>query len=265
MRQYAAALDGVKAQATTIGAERTKPGSFDALCVSYYRSPDFLGLRPSTQSARRHVLERFRRAHGSKPLRGLHCQHITTVIGAKADTPEAAKHLLKTLRIILSYAIAQGMLDSNPAAGIKKYRSQGEGHHSWSESENRTVRAASSGWQQGATGARLGPLHGAAQGRLLADGMAARNWRHHRGAPTENRRCSADPDASAVGSGLGIGATDQPDIPDNGARRAVHFERVWQLVARPLQRGRPATLLVSWTEKGGGNATSQCRMQRRSG
>jgi hypothetical protein len=135
MRQYATALDGVKAQARTIGAERTKPGSFDALCVSFYRSPDFLGLRSSTQSARRHILERFRQAHGSKPLRGLHRQHITTVIGAKADTPEAADHLLKTLRIILSYAVAQGMLDSNPAAGIKKYRSQGEGHHSWSESE----------------------------------------------------------------------------------------------------------------------------------
>ena len=34
MRQYATALDGVKAQAQNIGADRTKPGSFDALCVS---------------------------------------------------------------------------------------------------------------------------------------------------------------------------------------------------------------------------------------
>jgi integrase len=92
-------------------------------------------LRPSTQSARRHILERFRLAHGNKPLKGLHRQHITAVIGAKANKPEAANHLLKTLRIILGYAVAQGMLDSNPAAGIKKYRSQGEGHHSWSESE----------------------------------------------------------------------------------------------------------------------------------
>jgi integrase len=135
MRQYAAALDGVKAQAHNVGVERTRPGSFDALCVFYYRSPDFLGLRPSTQSARRHILERFRLAHGNKPLKGLHRQHITAVIGAKANKPEAANHLLKTLRIILGYAVAQGMLDSNPAAGIKKYRSQGEGHHSWSESE----------------------------------------------------------------------------------------------------------------------------------
>ena len=128
MRQYATALDGVKAQATSIGADRTKPGSFDALCVSYYRSPDFLGLRSSTQSARRHVLERFRQAHGVKP-------HISAVIGAKADKPEAANHLLKTLRIILAYAVAQGIIDSNPATGIKKYRSQGDGYHSWSEGE----------------------------------------------------------------------------------------------------------------------------------
>jgi integrase len=135
MRQYAVALDGVTAQAANVGAARTKPGSFDALCVSYFRSPDFRGLRPSTQTARRNVLEPFRLAHGSNPLRGLHRRHITAVIGAKADKPEAANHLLKTLRIILSYAVAQGMLDSNPASGVKKYRSQGEGHHSWSESE----------------------------------------------------------------------------------------------------------------------------------
>src|SRR5689334_20008439 len=94
MRQYAAALDGVKAQAGNIGAARTKPGSFDALCVSYFRSPDFRGLRPSTQSARRNILEPFRLAHGDKPLKGLHRQHITAVIGTKADKPEAANHLL---------------------------------------------------------------------------------------------------------------------------------------------------------------------------
>jgi integrase len=135
MRQYAEALDGVKAQAINVGAARTKPGSFDALCVSYFRSPDFRGLRPSTQSARRNIIEPFRLEHGTKPLKDLHRKHITAIIGAKADKPEAANHLLKTLRIILSYAVTQEMLDNNPAAGIKKYRSQGEGHHSWTESE----------------------------------------------------------------------------------------------------------------------------------
>src|SRR5262249_60770996 len=44
MRQYAAALDGVKAQAN-VGGGRTIPGSFDALCVS---SPEYRGLKAST-------------------------------------------------------------------------------------------------------------------------------------------------------------------------------------------------------------------------
>jgi hypothetical protein len=36
MREYAQALDSVKPQTGNIGAGRTKPGSFDALVVSYY-------------------------------------------------------------------------------------------------------------------------------------------------------------------------------------------------------------------------------------
>src|SRR6516225_1348470 len=53
MRQYAEALDGVTTQQTEIGAKRTKPGSFDALCVSYYRSHDFLNLKDITKADRR--------------------------------------------------------------------------------------------------------------------------------------------------------------------------------------------------------------------
>src|SRR5437763_16238688 len=68
MRQYATALDGVKAQEISIGATRTKPGSFDALAVAYYRSADFANLSPSTQAQRRNVIEKFRAAHGTKPI-----------------------------------------------------------------------------------------------------------------------------------------------------------------------------------------------------
>jgi integrase len=135
MRQYAAALDGVKAQASNIGSARTKPGSFNALCVSYYRSPDFLGLKASTQAVRRNIIEKFRSQHGDKPVRGLGRAHVKAIIGAKANTPEAANNLLKVLRVILGYAVDQEMIASNPTVGIKKYRSRGEGHHSWSEDE----------------------------------------------------------------------------------------------------------------------------------
>ena len=135
MRQYAAAFNGVKEQIKEVGAGRTDPGSFNALCVSYHRSPEFHDLKPSTQVMRRNIIEKFRLAHGSKLLKGLGVAHIKAIIGAKADTPEAANNLLKVLRVILGYAVSVGMIASNPAAGVKKYRSRGEGFHSWSEDE----------------------------------------------------------------------------------------------------------------------------------
>jgi integrase len=61
--------------------------------------------------------------------------HIKDIIGAKADTPEAADNLLKVLRVLLSYAVDQEMIDSNPSAKVKRYRSRGDGFHTWTEEE----------------------------------------------------------------------------------------------------------------------------------
>src|SRR5262249_34505673 len=124
MRQYAAALEGVTAQGQTVGAERTIPGSLNGLCVSYYRSPEFRGLKASTQATRTNIIERFRNEHGTKPIARLSRAHISDLIGAKAGTPEAANNLLKALRVILNYAVEIGMIATNPAIGVKRYKSR---------------------------------------------------------------------------------------------------------------------------------------------
>jgi integrase len=135
MRAYGNALEGVQEQRKEIGSARTIPGSFDALCVSYYRAPEFRGLKDSTQAVRRNIIERFRALHGTKPLKGLRHKHISDIIGAKVDTPEAANNLLKVLRVLLDYAVSQEMIDSNPASSVKRYRSRGGGIHTWTEEE----------------------------------------------------------------------------------------------------------------------------------
>jgi len=142
MRQYAAALEGVTAQASIVGASRTIPGSINALIVSYYRSPEFRGLKASTAMVRRNIIEAFRREHGNKPLARLERDHVKNIIGAKADTPEAANNLLKTLRLLLNHAVDVGMLASNPAIGVKRFKSRGEGFHTWSEAEVAQFEAA---------------------------------------------------------------------------------------------------------------------------
>jgi integrase len=137
MRQYATALEGVSTKATgNIGVERTKAGSFNALVVSYYRSPEFRGLKASTQVMRRNIIERFRLEHGDSPINRLARSHIKEIIGAKANTPEAANNLLKVLRVLLNYAVSVDMIPSNPTIGIKKYRSENpDGIHTWTEDE----------------------------------------------------------------------------------------------------------------------------------
>jgi integrase len=136
MRQYAAALERVQAEAGNVGAaKRTLPGSFSALCVSYYGSPEFRGLRASTQTVRRNIIERFRAEHGHRLLKDLERAHIRHIIGAKANTPEAANNLLKVLRVMLDYAVSINMAAHNPAVGVKRYTKKGEGIHTWTEAE----------------------------------------------------------------------------------------------------------------------------------
>src|SRR5512139_2473093 len=71
MRQYAAALDGVKARAKNIGSERTVAGTVDALVAAYLAplsSSPFKTLAPETQRTRRNILENFRKAYGTLPV-----------------------------------------------------------------------------------------------------------------------------------------------------------------------------------------------------
>src|SRR5215831_5690643 len=67
MRAYAAALDGVKAQTTNIGASCTIAGTVDALIADYLdpasTSPFKTGAK-ETQRTRRNILENFRKEYG---------------------------------------------------------------------------------------------------------------------------------------------------------------------------------------------------------
>ena len=60
-----AALEG-EAPRIDIGASRTKPGTINALVVSYFNSMAFQALAPETRRTRRNILERFRAEHGDK-------------------------------------------------------------------------------------------------------------------------------------------------------------------------------------------------------
>lgn len=120
------------------GATKTIPGSIDALIVSYYRSSDFLGLRPISQQVYRNIIERFRREHGTKPVAMLDREHIKRILGKIADRPAAANQLLKMIRLLMRHAVESGFRKDNPAIGIRKLKAETGGFRTWSEEEIET-------------------------------------------------------------------------------------------------------------------------------
>jgi integrase len=53
----------------------------------------------------------------------------------KANTPEAANNLRKVLRHLLDHGVALRMITANPVIGTKRFKTSGEGIHTWTEAE----------------------------------------------------------------------------------------------------------------------------------
>lgn len=131
MKAHAAAIE----RRVENGASKTVPGTLDALIVSYYRSSDFLGLRPITKSTYRNVIERLRREHGDKPVALLGREHIKRIMATFSDRPGAANQWLKMLRVLMRHAVDMGFRKDNPTLGIRRMKTEAGGYRTWTEAE----------------------------------------------------------------------------------------------------------------------------------
>jgi site-specific recombinase XerD len=146
MRQYAAALDGQKAQVTNIGAERTIPHTLGALIKGYLdpaSSSLFKTRAAETQRTQRNILENFADGHGHKPLycidhNGrrimlLSSEHLQMIVNAKAATPFAQRNFLNTVRVMFQWAKREGRIPDDPSAGVTREKVKTTGYRTWSE------------------------------------------------------------------------------------------------------------------------------------
>lgn len=138
MDAYEAATIG--ALPLTIGIKRTRPGTAQEAVARYLGSMDFNQLAPSTQAMRRAILERFRVEHGDKRIRKLGPEHVARLIGKLR--PFAQRNMLKTLRGLGSFAVADGLIDTDPTASVKLPRVKDTGgFETWSVQEIERYRA----------------------------------------------------------------------------------------------------------------------------
>ena len=127
---YEAALEGPK---LAVGVGRSKPGSLSVAIAGYHTSLEFRSLAAGTQTARRAILERFRAAHGDKPIVLLPPKFIAHVLSTMK--PFAARNWLKAIRHLMQFCVAQEMCATDPTQGIKLPRAKSDGIHSWTEGE----------------------------------------------------------------------------------------------------------------------------------
>jgi integrase/recombinase XerD len=124
---------GGGAQRVDVGANRTKAGTINALIISYYKSAAFTeALASETQRTRRNILERFRADHGDKRAAFLQHGHIHKILEEKKRY--AKRNWLKTIRVLMAFAIAEGIRADNPCIGVELPKApKSMGHMTWLE------------------------------------------------------------------------------------------------------------------------------------
>jgi enterobacteria phage integrase len=109
------------------------PGTFAALAIRYYGSPQYLRLSATSRSNYRRVIDGFLEQHGHRSVDQMAREHVDVVIGKMADKPGAGIILLKRIRTLIRYAMALGWTHRDPTAGVQAYRSKEI--HTWNEGE----------------------------------------------------------------------------------------------------------------------------------
>src|SRR5262245_39326834 len=114
LEAYQAALAGMPDKPSEIGADRTSPGTINALVIAYYRSAAWNSLQPDTRKSRRRFIEHFRIQHGEKRVALLRRDHIEQMLAA-IEKPIAKRGWLKAIRPLLQSAVPS-MRKDDPTA-----------------------------------------------------------------------------------------------------------------------------------------------------
>jgi MoaA/NifB/PqqE/SkfB family radical SAM enzyme/integrase len=131
MAAYEKAMTGI----APVAAERSKPGTIAALVAYYYRSSEYQNLKPITQRTYRSTMEPFREQHGEKTVANLKREHIKAIVAKLSDRPAVANNWLKSIRILMRFALDSGMRADDPTAGLRKLRTGSTGYRTWTEAE----------------------------------------------------------------------------------------------------------------------------------
>lgn len=131
---YNAALAGIKTPRDGRRVE-AMTGTLGWLIQQYKKSAAFAALAPSTRRNRDRLLANIADTGGNLRLHEVDRAMLVAGRDRRAETPAQANIFLKTMRIILDFALEANMVEFNPAVGIKSLKQNAEGFHTWTVDE----------------------------------------------------------------------------------------------------------------------------------
>lgn len=145
--EYRRALEA-KPETQKRGPGQVVPDSLRAACIAYRSSAEFKRMAPRSQHVRWLILDHLFDQHGDKPAKLMEPRHVRRLRDEKAEKPEAANALVKSLRAVFRHAVATGEMATNPAEAVPYIQSGSEGFHTWTIEEVRRFEAR---WPVGTT------------------------------------------------------------------------------------------------------------------
>jgi integrase len=114
---------------------RGEPGTFDRLLQDYFESTAFSELKAPTKRAYRLAMERLITLEtlGPRKVKDLSRNVVKKIMAKRSDRPSAANDALKKLRILMKFALDDGLRKDDPTLRVTKLQ-EGE-HHTWSDEE----------------------------------------------------------------------------------------------------------------------------------
>ena len=113
------------------GQRRTiAAGSVQAVITLYKAAPNFRSLAATTKKDYALYLDIINEKWGRLPIADIRKPHILAFRDQFADKPGKANGLLKSLRILLDFAVERELRTDNPAKDVKRLKG-GKGHESW--------------------------------------------------------------------------------------------------------------------------------------
>jgi site-specific recombinase XerD len=115
-----------------IGEDRIVHGTFAWLIVEYYDSAAYGALKDITKRTYRNVLERFRAAFASTPVKDFTPAKLDELLEA---TPRNQQTVRKVLRLILKLAVRRDVIKVSPMVGLRLPRKAQKGFRPWTDAD----------------------------------------------------------------------------------------------------------------------------------